>query len=113
VSKKKNRRTFRAPDGVVWGVEIDLPGSSNAMILFRHPDRRHTRLDRYNWVISNGPEARSVTSRLDPVRVMESLDEGEIAALFRRSMRISAPDTVLPQTAAPIELDQFRVPSTE
>jgi hypothetical protein len=93
--RKKNRRTFRAPDGVVWGVEIDLPGSSNAMIIFRHPDRKSARLDRYNWVISTGPEARSVTSRLEPARVMQGLDEEEIAALFRRSMPISAPSTLL------------------
>jgi hypothetical protein len=93
---KKNRRTWRAPDGVVWGVEIDLPGSSNAMIIFRHPDGKSAKKDRYNWVISSGPEARSVTSRLEPARVMEGLDEEEIAALFRRSMRISAPDTLLP-----------------
>jgi hypothetical protein len=96
VRRKKNRTTFQAPDGVVWGVEIDLPGSSNAMIIFRHPDRKSARLDRYNWVISSGPEARSVTSRLDPARVLEGLDDEEIAALFRRSMRISAPDTLLP-----------------
>jgi hypothetical protein len=93
---RKARRTFRAPDGTVWGVEIDLPGSSNAMILFRHPDGGSSRKDRYNWVISTGPEARSVRSRLDPVRVLEGLDEEEIAALFRRSMRISAPETLLP-----------------
>ncbi|MFN2563506.1 MAG: hypothetical protein ABR499_00675 [Gemmatimonadaceae bacterium] len=97
---KRARRTFSAPDGVVWGVEIDLPGSSNAMIIFRHPDRHTTRKDRYNWVISNGPEARSVTSRLDPKRVLESLDDEEIAALFRRSMRISAPDGLLPAPAS-------------
>jgi hypothetical protein len=96
VSKKK-WKTYRAPDGVVWGVEVDLPGSSNAMILFRHPDGGSARKDRYNWVISTGPEARSVTSRLDPARVLEGLDEEEIAALFRRSMRISAPDTLLPE----------------
>ena len=93
---KNNRTTFRAPDGVVWGVEIDLPGSSNAMIIFRHPDGNSAKKDRYNWVISTGPEARSVTSRLEPARVLEGLDQGEIAALFRRSMSISAPDTRLP-----------------
>ena len=97
---KRARRTFRAPDGVIWGVEIDLPGSSNAMILFRHPDRKSARLDRYNWVISSGPEARSVTSRLDPPRVLEGLDDAEIAQLFRRSMRISSPDPVLPEQAS-------------
>ena len=92
---KKARRTFRAPDGTIWGVELDLPGSSNAMILFRHPDGDTNAKDRYNWVISTGPEARSVTSRLDPSRVLEGLDEEEIAALFRRSMRVTAPETLL------------------
>ena len=97
---KKARRTFRAPGGTVWGVEIDLPGSSNAMIIFRHPDGDSSRKDRYNWVISNGPEARSVTSRLEPARVMEGLDDEKIAALFRRSMRVSRPDMLLPGQAS-------------
>lgn len=92
---KKNRRTYTAPDGTVWGVEVDLPGSSNAMIIFRHPHEGTSGKDRYNWVISSGPEARSVTSRLEPARVMEGLDDEEIAALFRRSMRVSAPATLL------------------
>jgi hypothetical protein len=92
---KRRKRTYRAPNGVVWGVDVDLPGSSNAMILFRHPDRQTSHEDRYNWVISNGPEARSVTSRLDPARVLDGLDEDEIGALFRRSMRVTAPKTLL------------------
>jgi hypothetical protein len=96
---KAARRTFRAPDGVTWGVEIDLPGSSNAMIIFRHPDRRSARLDRYNWVISTGPEARSVTSRLEPLRVLEGLTDAETAALFRRSMRVSGVDSIVPERA--------------
>jgi hypothetical protein len=99
VSKKK-RKSYRAPNGVVWGVDVDLPGSSNAMILFRHPDRTSSHEDRYNWVISNGPEARSVTSRLEPARVLEGLDDGDIAALFRRSMRVTAPETLLPEKRA-------------
>jgi len=97
---KRARRTYRAPDGVLWGVEIDLPGSSNAMIIFRNPDGNSSRRDRYNWVISSGPEARSVTSRLEPARVLEGLDDAEIAALFRRSMRISRPDPLLPEQAS-------------
>ena len=56
-------KTYRAPDGITWGVKIQSPGSSNAMIMFRHPDGGSSRLDRYNWVITNGPESRSVTSR--------------------------------------------------
>jgi hypothetical protein len=94
---KPARRTFRTPDGVTWGVEIDLPGSSNAMIIFRHPGSQSSRQDRYNWVISTGPEARSVTSRLEPARVLEGLTDPEIGALFRRSMRISTPDPLLPE----------------
>jgi hypothetical protein len=119
-----SKRTYRAPDGVVWGVEIDLPGSSNAMILFRHPDGKSSRKDRYNWVISTGPEARSVTSRLEPARVMERLDEEDIAALFRRSMRISAPETLLPvrrsdvgdrssEFGVPTRSSEFGVPRSE
>ena len=64
-------------------------------IVSRWADGSTTRMDRYNWVISSGPEARSVTSRLEPARVMEGLDDQEIAALFRRSMRISAPAMLL------------------
>ena len=96
---KKKRRTFTAPDGTVWGVEVDLPGSSNAMIIFRHPDGNTARNDRYNWVISDGPESRSVTSRLEPDRVMEGLADDDIGALFRRSMRVSAPATLLERRA--------------
>ena len=84
-------RTFRSADGITWKVEAVLPGSSNMMILFRHPDGETARLDRYNWFISRGPEARSVTSRLSPERVMEQLDDASIARLFARSMPVSRP----------------------
>ena len=49
------------------------------MVIFRHPDGESARLDRYNWFISNGPEARSVTSRLSKAKVLESLDDRTIA----------------------------------
>lgn len=93
-------RIYRSPDGILWAVDVDLPGSSNAMVIFRHPSGTSTRLDRYAWYISRGPEARSVTSRLKPESVLESLTEGEIDRLFRRSMRISRPDSVLPVQAS-------------
>jgi hypothetical protein len=93
-------RVFRSPDGVVWKVDVDLAGSSNAMVLFRHPNGRSSRLDRYNWFISNGPEARSVTSRLVPQKVLESLSDTDLARLFRRSMPISRPDSLLPAQAS-------------
>lgn len=84
-------RTYTASDGTVWGVEVSLPGSSNAMVIFRHPDGDTARLNRYNWYISSGPEARSVTSRLSPRKVNEELDDAMIARLFRRSMPVSRP----------------------
>jgi hypothetical protein len=87
-----NSKSITATDGTVWKVEIQSPGSSNAMIFFRHPDGRTSRLDRYNWVITQGPESRSVTSRLETDKVLDSLDEKAIARLFARSMAVSSPD---------------------
>ena len=85
-------KTYTSADGTIWNVMVQSPGSSNAMVTFRHPDGRSSRLDRYNWFISQGPESRSVTSRLTPDKVLEHLNAQEIAALFRRSMPVSRPD---------------------
>jgi hypothetical protein len=84
-------KSFKSPDGVEWRVDAMLPGSSNVMIVFRHPDGNTSRLDRYNWFISKGPEARSVTSRLSPKDVLAQLDDTAIAMLFSRSMPLSRP----------------------
>ena len=93
-------RTWRSSDGIDWVVDVDLPGSSNAMVVFRHPNGGSARLDRYNWYLSNGPEARSVTSHLSKSKVLESLDDQALARLYRRSMRISRPDPLLPAVAS-------------
>jgi hypothetical protein len=82
-------KAHTSPDGTTWTVSVQSPGSSNAMIVFRHPDGGSSRLDRYNWVISHGPESRSVTSRLSPDKVLEQLDAGTITRLFQRSMPVS------------------------
>lgn len=82
-------KDFTAPDGTKWKVDVNLPGSSNAMIVFRHPDGGTSGMDRYNWVLSQGPEARSVTGRLSPAKVLASLGDGSIATLFRRSMPVT------------------------
>lgn len=82
-------RTYRGSDGIEWKVEVALPGSSNVMVLFRHPDGRSSSMDRYNWFISTGPEARSVTSRLSPERVMDQIDDASLGRLFGRSMPVS------------------------
>ena len=87
-------RVWQSPEGINWVIDVDLPGSSNAMVIFRHPGRADGRLDKYNWFISNGPEARSVTSRLDPDRVLDSLHAAEIARLFARSMPVSRADPI-------------------
>jgi hypothetical protein len=88
-------KTYTSADGTTWKVDVRSPGSSNAMVVFRHPDGHSSRLDRYNWYISHGPESRSVTSRLSPDKVLEQLNATEIAALFRRSMPVSRPDPLM------------------
>jgi len=84
-------RPFRGPDGTNWGVEVQVPGASNAMIVFHHPDGRTARLDRYAWDIWNGPESRSVTSRVSVDKIMQTLTDEKLALLFRRSMPVSSP----------------------
>lgn len=85
-------KTYQSPDGIRWAVEVQNPGSSNAIVVFHHPDGASSRKDRYNWYISKGPEARSVTSRLVLEKVMAALDDTTLAQLYRRSMRVSRPD---------------------
>ena len=82
-------RSFTGPDGTPWKVEIQSPGSSNAMVLFRHPDGRTARLDRYAWYITRGAEAQDVTARLDRRSVLDSLADADVQRLFRRSMPVS------------------------
>ena len=93
-------KAWRSPDGIDWVIDVDLPGSSNAMVIFRHPYGASARLDRYNWVISNGPEARSVTSRLSKQKVLDGLSDTDLTRLYRRSMNISRPDPLLPRDAS-------------
>jgi hypothetical protein len=93
-------KTWRSPDGITWAIDVDLAGSSNAIVFFRHPAGQSSRLDRYNWYISNGPEARSVTSHLSKTKVLDSLNERDLTTLYRRSMRVSRPDLLLPTSAS-------------
>lgn len=87
-------KIYTAPDGTRWSAGVQSPGASNAMIVFRHPDGRSSRLDRYNWIINHGPEARSVTARLSPDRVLEQVDAAELTRLFQRSMPVSRADSL-------------------
>ncbi|MGQ0713970.1 MAG: hypothetical protein ACT4PJ_09585 [Gemmatimonadaceae bacterium] len=88
-------KTHQASDGTTWGVEVMLTSASHAMIVFRHPNRRTSRLDRYAWRTIDSPEAKNVTARLDPDRILDGLTEDDVALHFRRSMRISAADDPL------------------
>ena len=83
------KRSYTSPDGTNWTVEIMLPGATNAMIVFEHPDGATSRCDRYNWVNIAGPGARNVTARAEAAAVMHELTDAQIALLFRRSMPIS------------------------
>jgi len=82
-------KPFRGPDGTNWGVEVQVPGASNAMIVFHHPGGKTARLDRYAWDIWNGPESRSVTSRVTVDKIMATLSDEKLRGLFRRSMPVS------------------------
>lgn len=88
-------RVFQSADGVRWGVEVQSPGASNAMVVFHHPNGRTARFDRYAWAQLDRPEALNVTARLDPAGVLDSLTDRDLTRLFRRSMRISASATPL------------------
>jgi hypothetical protein len=82
-------RAFTGPDGTTWGVEVQNPGASNAVVVFRHPDGDTTRLHRYAWYITRGAESQNVTGRLDRRDVLDSLDDSDLQRLFRRSMPVS------------------------
>lgn len=75
---------------------MKVPGASNAMIVFHHPAGKTARNDRYAWLNWSGPEARSVTSRVSAERVLEKLDDENLAGLFRRSFPISRPAVAPP-----------------
>lgn len=84
-------KQFRSPDGTPWRVGVQAPSSSNAMVVFHHPEGGTSRRDRYAWHNTIGPEARNVTARLKPEDVLELLTDGDLALLYRRSMPISTP----------------------
>jgi hypothetical protein len=65
------------------------------MIVFRHPNGRTSRLDRYAWRTIASPDARDVTATLDTDEILERLTDDDLALHFRRSMRISAADNPL------------------
>ena len=93
-------RAFTGPDGTNWGVEVQNPGASNAVVAFRHPDGQNARLDRYAWYITRGPESQNVTGRLNKRTVLDSLGDPDLQRLFRRSMPVSTDRSATGRTAA-------------
>ena len=83
-------RDFQSSEGIRWGVQVQNPGASNAMLVFHHPNGGTARLNRYAWVQLDQPEASDVTARLNPAKVLDGLADADLTRLFRRSMRISA-----------------------
>jgi len=92
-------RSFTGPDGINWAVEVQSPGASNAMVVFRHPDGRTSQLDRYGWYINPGAESNDVTARLNRAMVLDSLTDAQLQRLYRRSMPVST--SRAPSTAGP------------
>ncbi len=88
MSSNKNMKPFQTADGTLWGVEIQLPGSSSANVIFHHPDPSTSRKDRYARLDWRGPEAVDVTGHLDIAKVSATLSEVAIAGLFQRSMPV-------------------------
>jgi hypothetical protein len=86
---KKNIKPFYGPDGTAWGVEVQSPSFSNAVVVFHHPNGHTARLDRYAWYQANGAHANDVTARLDPKEVLAKLNDEDLGRLFRRSMPIN------------------------
>jgi hypothetical protein len=90
MSKNSKLKTFRAPDGTVWNVEVQLPGTSRALVVFHHPDTTTPRKNRYAWFDWRGPEASDLLANIDIEKVRAALDDRTIAELFKRSMLIGA-----------------------
>ncbi len=81
-------KSYQTPDGTLWGVEVQLPGSSSANVVFHHPDPSTSRKDRYARFEWRGPEAADVAHRLDLNKILSALSPAVIADLFQRSSPI-------------------------
>ena len=84
----KDMKSYQTPDGTLWGVEVQLAGSSSANVIFHHPDPSTSRKDRYVRFDWRGPEAADVSERLDPAKLRSALSATVIADLFQRSSPI-------------------------
>lgn len=81
-------KSFRAADGTNWGVQVQLPGYSSAIIVFHHPDGRTARKDRYVTLNWHGGEASQVTKTVDPETMLSTLNDDAMRSLFSRSVLV-------------------------
>ena len=94
---KTPRRTYRSDDGTDWRIDVRNPGSSNALVVFTHPDPQRSRQSRYAHYIWKGPESQDVSGRIDPAAVLALLDDAALAQLFRRSIALAGRPTIAGQ----------------
>ena len=90
----KAQRIHRDTDGTDWRVDVRNPGSSNALVVFTHPDLQRSRENRYAHYIWKGPEAQNVSGRVDPRAVLALLDDAALTGLFRRSIPLAGRPTI-------------------
>jgi hypothetical protein len=81
-------KPYRGADGTDWGVEVQLPTFSRALIVFHHPDGTTSRKDRYAWYDWHGPESNDTQAKVSADKVRAALNDRVIADLFRRSIPI-------------------------
>lgn len=83
-------REYRSGDGLTWKVDVKLPSHSSAMLVFLHPDGRTSAGDRYAWINAPVRVTTDPRERIGARQLLESLSDDQVAALFKRSMRVSA-----------------------
>lgn len=81
-------KPFQTADGTLWGVEVQLPGSSSANVVFHHPDPGTSRKDRYARFDWRGSADARVNGRLPIATIQAALSEAIVRELFRRSMPV-------------------------
>lgn len=66
-----------------------MPSHSGAMVLFHHPTGETARLNRYAWMNVRSAVAQDPREHLNAATLAASLDDRELARLFRRSVPVS------------------------
>lgn len=81
-------KSYRSPDGTWWGVAVQAPSHSSALVRFAHPDGSTSKRDRYAWYNASTAEASDPRARLNTGALLSALDDRTLARLFRRSMPV-------------------------